>query len=296
MVSQAPSDRESARRFSPVRMISAGLAAALIALVVFAAVTQWRHYQLWATGKVAAHGSTFYLHPTDRYLTQVILKTGDYEPVETKLVQGILKEGDVFIDVGANIGWYTVIGSKLVGETGKVVAFEPDPTNFDMLRKNVEANRLKGVVLEEKGLSSAPGSFKLFLDRKNLGRHSMVLHYEEKHYVDVETVRFDDYWKDQGDIRLVKIDTEGAEGMILDGMMKTLEKHKRLELILELAPQRLACCGYDADKMLEGLYRLGFKASHIDEDGNRIVPMGTPRVKDFNLPDYDPCTNLYLKR
>jgi FkbM family methyltransferase len=296
MVSQAPPDRESAQRLSPVRLVSIGLAAALLALVVFAAVTQWRHYQLWLTGKVTAHGSIFYLHPTDRYLTQEILKNGDYEPIETKLVQQILKEGDVFIDVGANIGWYTVICSKLVGETGKVVAFEPDPSNFAMLRKNVEANRLKGVVLEQKGLSSAPGSFKLFLDRKNLGRHSLVLHYDEKDYVDVETVRFDDYWKDQGDIRLVKIDTEGAEGMILAGMMKTLEKHKRLELILEVAPERLEWSGYDADKMLESLYRLGFKASHIDEAGRRIVPMGTPRVKDFNLPKDDPWTNLHLKR
>jgi FkbM family methyltransferase len=268
----------------------------MIAFLAFVVVSNWRRIQFPFTGQVSVDGSTFFLHRGDNYLTPLVVIHGEYEPTETQLVRQILKEGDVFLDVGANIGWYTVYAAKAVGATGKVIAFEPEPSNLDMLRRNVRANGLKNVVVEGRALSNAAGSFKLFLERGNLGKHSLVLEHGGKHYVNVETIPLDDYWKGQGDIKLVKIDTEGAEGLILDGMRETLKNQKGLELILEFAPRRLQKSGYDPDKVLDDLYRLGFKASLIDEAAKRVVYLGTPRLKNFSFAGDDAAGNLYLKR
>lgn len=298
MATEAPAAGSATRRPSPLRQItSIGLLLGLIAAGAFLLVTDWRRLRFRATGSVVVDGSTFYLQPNDNYLTQLVLREGTYEPTETRLVREVLKEGDVFLDVGANVGWYTVHAARRVGPSGKVIAFEPEPSNLAMLRRNVEVNGLSNVVVEGVALSSAEGSFKLYLEKGNLGMHSLVLEHEGgQHYVNVQTVRLDDYWKGKGAIKLVKLDTEGAEGMILAGMRETLRRHGRLELIVEYAPQRLKKSGYDPDKVLGELYELGYKASLIDESAGRVVPLGAPRAKDVPLHPANPVTNLYFKR
>jgi FkbM family methyltransferase len=297
MATEAPPADSSTRRRNAVRLINIALLLCLIAVGTIAVVLNWRPLHFKATGNVVVDGSTFYLQPDDNYLTQLVVRYGEYEPTETQLVRDVLKEGDVFLDVGANVGWYTVHAAKRVGPTGKVIAFEPEPSNLAMLKRNVEVNGLSNVVAEGVALSNAEGSFKLFLEKGNLGMHSLVLEHEGgKHYINVQTVRLDDYWKGKGDIKLVKIDTEGAEGMILDGMRETLKRQKGIELIVEYAPDRLKQSGYDPDKVLGDLYKLGLKASLIDEGDRRIVPLGTPRAKDVPLNPAYRVTNLYLKR
>lgn len=287
---------QTTRRWRPIRLANYALLTCLVLIVVFVIIPDWRMIHFRITGKTTVDGSTFYLHPNDNYLTQSIVRNGEYEPTETQLVRQILKEGDVFIDVGANIGWYTIHASKLVGSRGHIFAFEPEPTNLQLLRKNIEVNGLGNVTVDERGLSNAAGSFKLFLEKDNLGMHSLVMEHGGQRYINVNTIRFDDYWGDRGEIKLVKIDTEGAEGMILDGMSETLKKQKNLELIFEFAPYRLVKSGYDPDKLLSDLYKLGYKASLIDEDSRTVIEMGTPSVKDLNLPRDDSVTNLYMKR
>lgn len=286
----------STRKVHPVRLAIIALTGCLMLIVVFVIIPDWRRIHFRLTGKTTVDSATFYLHPNDNYLTQSIVNDGVYEPTETALVRKILKEGDVFIDVGANIGWYSVHAARLVGPRGQVVAFEPEPNNLHLLRKNVEANGLTNVTVDERGLSNEAGSFKLFLEKDNLGMHSLVMEHGGQRYINVNTIRFDDYWNDRGGIRLIKIDTEGAEGMILDGMRETLKRQKNLDLIFEFAPHRLVKSGFDPEKLLSDLYALGFKASVIDEEQGRVIEMGTPSVKDFHLPRADSVTNLYLKR
>src|SRR5262249_42101912 len=94
-----------------------------------------------------------------------------YEPFETELVQSLVHENDTVVDVGANIGYYTLIFARLVGPRGRVFAFEPDPGNFALLKKNVEANRYKNVVLVNAALSDEPATLKLYLSEENRGDH-----------------------------------------------------------------------------------------------------------------------------
>lgn len=295
MTAQVPATGSAPRR-SPLRFINIALVLFALVFVPWTVVHSWHRIVFRLTGRVTVDGATFYLQPGDNYLTRLLINEGHYEPTETALVRDILKEGDTFIDVGANIGWYTVHGSRAVGDQGRVVAFEPDPASLAVLRRNLEANGLQNVVVEEKGLSNAAGSFKLYLNPDNLGMHSLVIEHDGgQHFINVATVRFDDYWQGRGPIRLIKIDTEGAEGMILDGMKETL-KQPGLELIVEYAPQRLRQSGYDPDQLLNSLYQLGYRASLIDEPANRVVPLGTPRLVDLKLAGEEPVINLHFKR
>ena len=115
------------RRSVSVRRVNAVLALVVVALLVGNARQIARRVGFRLTGKVEVDGLTFYLNPKDAYLTQVVLTSGTYESEETRLFRSECRPGDTVVDVGANVGWYTVIASKLVGKGGKVVAFEPDP-------------------------------------------------------------------------------------------------------------------------------------------------------------------------
>lgn len=90
-----------------------------------------------------------------------------YEPLISKYITSQLKQGDWFIDVGANVGWYTLIGAKIVGNTGKVIAFEPEKTNFLILTSNVKMNNLKNVLCINEALSDTQGHSKLFTNPLN---------------------------------------------------------------------------------------------------------------------------------
>ena len=86
-----------------------------------------------------------------------------YEPNQTKIVKKYVHEGDVVIDVGAHVGYYTLLMAQLVGKNGKVYSFEPDPVNFELLKKSVEINGFENVVLIQKAVSDTTEKIKLFL-------------------------------------------------------------------------------------------------------------------------------------
>ena len=110
---------------------------------------------------------------------------GVYEPLETRIFKRLINRNDVVFDVGANIGYYTLIATKLVGEKGRVFAFEPEPTNFSLLEKNVKLNGYKNVVLMQKAVLNKTGKTKLYLHR-TAGGHSKTQSFTSN--IEVETV------------------------------------------------------------------------------------------------------------
>src|SRR5262245_590665 len=94
-----------------------------------------------------------------------------YEPIETRLVMDLVKPNQVVLDIGANIGYYTLIFSKLVGPGGRVYAFEPHPTNFSLLDRNVQTNGYKNATVVRKAVADATGSLKLYESELNSADH-----------------------------------------------------------------------------------------------------------------------------
>jgi len=189
---------------------------------------------------------------------------GIYEPETTQLLEANLRPGDVVIDVGANIGWFTLLAARCVGDQGKVYAFEPDPSNFEILSKNVALNGYKNVVPEQKAVSSSAGWVDLFLDEANLGGHSTIPNENSKKLVRVESIRLDDYPPIIGrEINLIKMDVEGGEGNVLRGMPNLVGRNQRLSIITEFTPHSLAQSGYPPSEFLQTLTDFGFSIYEI---------------------------------
>jgi FkbM family methyltransferase len=212
-----------------------------------------------------------YLDPADKVITPTIFMYGSWEGGETDWFIRTVKPGDTIVDAGANQGYYTLIGSRLVGDAGKVYAFEPEPAMFELLEKNVRLNGLTNVVLERKALSSRGGTLKLFIADANKGDHRIYQPKgESRPSVDVEAVRLDEYFKGRGRIDVIKIDTQGAEGLILEGMAGQLEgRSDGPTIFMEFWPHGLAGMGTDAGVLLKSLRSYGYTIYDMRAPGGK---------------------------
>ena len=173
-------------------------------LLVLAAILLWyggrwtRKVRYGITGSVVSTlGHTYYVQPQDNVITPVLLNWGVWERNESQELVEILRAGDTFIDVGADFGWYTVIGAKAVGPIGRVIAFEPVPENLDYLKRNVAVNRCDNVKVEALALSNKGGKLTFHLSQDNLGDHSMVESQDRVGgTIDVQATTLDEYLKD----------------------------------------------------------------------------------------------------
>ena len=177
---------------------------------------------------------------------------GIYGEFETELVKNEIRPGDVIIDVGGHIGYFTLIFAKSVGFEGKVFAFEPEPTNFEILRKNVEINGYQNVVLEQKAASDKNGTCELFVGQRSSGANRIYQPKKTKTQrfksVIADTIRLDDYFSNsdlKNKIKFIKIDVEGAELLVLKGMRDILQNNKTLTIFTEFIKDALEDAGTD---------------------------------------------------
>ena len=145
---------------------------------------------------------------------------GTYEPEQTRLFQKLVKPGDVLYDIGAHFGYYTLLSSKLVGEKGKVVAFEPSPNNLARLYRHIELNSRRNVQVLELAVSDHVGTAK-FETRTGSG----VGHLASDGPLEVKLTTLDSL-TDQPLPQVMKIDVEGAELGVLQGAKALFAKCK----------------------------------------------------------------------
>ena len=196
---------------------------------------------------------------------------GIYEPETTLLIERTLNPGDVFLDIGANIGWYTLLAASLVGETGKVFAFEPEPANFALLQKNIALAGYHNVDPMQKAVSDRNQTVTLYLRENNRGSHALYAGVDSAS-IPVEAVRLDDHLGTyMGKIDLIKMDIEGSEGHALMGMTALLKRNRGVKIIMELSPHALEQSGTPARDVLDMLRGLGFAFYTIDGQGSTPV-------------------------
>jgi len=180
---------------------------------------------------------------------------GTYEREQTRLFERHLRPGHTVLDVGAHVGYYTLLSSVLVGDAGRVWAFEPNPANAAFLRRHVEVNGRVNVRVEQAAVADADGTA-----RFDFGTGSGTGHLADAGALEVRTLRLDGFCAEHG-IRpdAVKIDVEGAELSVLRGAGDTFAAHRPvLFLSTHGAEVHRACLawlretGYQASPILGG--------------------------------------------
>ena len=228
-----------------------------------------------------------------------LLALGSFEETEVKMFREKLEIGMTVIDVGANIGYYTIITGKRVGVNGRVLAFEPEENNFSLLSRNISLNKLNNVTVFKIALANKSGEESLYLDNDNKGHHSLSSQKSRtEKIVLVRTDTLDNILEKYGSpkVDLIKMDIEGAECLALEGMAKTLAINLDLILLTEFYPQAIRRLGRSPLQFLKNLVKLGFFLSEIDENKKCLKKIGDLELFVSNFPKGESFTNLYATR
>jgi len=212
----------------------------------------------------------------DDWLSEMLYFYG-FEENEKSFVNCFLKSGDVFVDVGANIGLFTVIGASLVGNGGKVIAFEPSAKNYGRLVNNVKLNHYSNVTCNKVALSDLSGKAKMTVctDKygawNSLAKPSVGTSFETE---TVETVCWDEYSEENGltgSIALMKIDVEGWEYNVLQGARKALSRNDAPVLLVEFTDTNARNAGHTCQEIYTALTEFGYEICEYSAETRKLV-------------------------
>ncbi len=204
-----------------------------------------------------------YLHRDDKVMTPFISERGVWEPDEAAFLRASLRLGSTFLDVGANVGYMTVLGGRSVGAAGRVVAVEPDPANVRLLRANLWRNGVAASVLPLAAYSHR--GFAGFV-RSNVNRGDHQLHEGVSDAPLVPCARLDDLL---GPIHVdvAKIDTQGVDHEVLEGMTGLFRANPNMVVLSEFWLAGLQNRGIDPFAVLRRYDELGFALGLLTQDG-----------------------------
>jgi FkbM family methyltransferase len=210
----------------------------------------------------------------DQFISRRIRDEGIWEPFETSLVMASLSSGSVFVDVGANIGYFTVLAACRVAASGKVFAFEPEPENFSLLRANLAMNGLlRRAEALHAALSDEEGEGRLYLSEDNLGDHQIYRSGEHRRSVEVSLLNGSKYLQERVvRLDLLKVDTQGSETLVMSGLMPLLRRLPSVpRILIELTPLSLREAGSSGRELIELLATLGQPFWIVDHLDHRLV-------------------------
>ena len=199
------------------------------------------------------------------------------EILETEIIKHNLKKEDVCLDAGANIGYYVFLEAKITNST--IYAFEPDPRNIKLLKKGIIKNGFKNIEVFEKAISNKLGKERLYLSNQT-NVSSMVKHEDfNGKIVEVETETIDNFCKNKK-IDFIRMDVEGFEYEIFQGMENLIKSKKPLKIMVEFHSNKYSK-KRNFPKRLEELKRNGFICKHV-------VTQEKPLIKIMEKLGYAP--------
>jgi len=269
---------------------------------------------LWPSKSVIeVEGSKMYVNPRAkgpmRTAFRGYVRSRGKEKLTTQLFKQAVKEGGTVVDMGANIGYFTLLAARLAGKEGKVYAFEPEPHNYEMILKNLALNGYENVVPMQKAVSNAAGTVKLYVSSKDVGAHTLRQHHDKRQFdekesgefVEVEAVIPDEFFKDKKHpIDVIKMDIEGAEMAAISGMDRVIRENKNLKMFIEFYPSAIREMGYSPEELVDKLLNVyGFSIMAIDElriQSNQCVKVNNVDELMSLCEDEEKIVNLYLER
>jgi FkbM family methyltransferase len=233
----------------------------------------------------------FYVHKEgDNHVSKTLLEDGIWESYETQLFLACLQKGHKVLDIGANIGYYSVLAGLYLNGSGQVLAYEPNPENFALLDKNIKVNHCSNVQSFQLALSTQDENGFLYLSDDNFGDHQIYDNQENRSTQAIALVNGDAHTlKHFSSVNLIKIDTQGAEWHVLQGLRTLINNSlASLQMILEFSPNSLRLAGSEPDALLEYIFSLNLPITMIDHIGHQLVPTSFNEMKawsDATKPD-----------
>ena len=225
----------------------------------------------YARLSVQVRGHRMFAHSLDRYLVLWLWKLALHESTEARLLAQLCKPGMSMLDVGANIGLYSLLFAQWAGPTGHVWAFEPDPENFTTLQSNLSANKCLNVSAINSAVGATSGEGHLYLSDVHKGDHRVYQSGNGRAKIPIRVIALDDFFPSDQRIDLVKMDIQGAEGMALAGMKRVLKSNPHLVMLFEFSPRFLRIAGSSPEGVLRDLQEKGFTLEQIDERSGELV-------------------------
>jgi FkbM family methyltransferase len=253
----------------------------LIPFYIRSLCTSWALKCMCAAGiKTVSHnlaGGGQMILDTNDHLARRILCEGAFEPAVRCEIERIASRRGNVVDIGANIGYYTILMSRLVGPDKCVYAFEPQPRVVSRLRANIEASGLLNVTVFPLALSDVAGSVGFHIPMEGSEAHGSIHangRFEVMKIVDVETQRLDDVLSKLGnpEISLIKMDAEGAELSILRGAARLLSGPNKPVLVFEAFEGNCQPFGYCVYDLLEFVRSFGYRLRQLDKEDWLAVP------------------------
>jgi FkbM family methyltransferase len=222
-------------------------------------------------------GHLIHLDTRDTSLLPSLVAYGYWETGVTRALLRVVRPGQRVIEVGANVGYYTLLFAARVGPQGSVTAFDANPRAVELLRRTLAANGLAlAARVVPMAVTDRPGRVTLHRLARQQGSSSiyafgpddLAIWDDQATPLDVEATSLDAFFGgDAPPVDLVKIDAEGAEPAILAGMQRLLARSPHVRLVMELIPASLRRAGHDPRAFLASLERLGFRLRTIDRRG-----------------------------
>lgn len=253
-----------------------------------------RVYRALGRETVSVFGNRIAVIPKDPGISRELALYRVHEPLETRLLMRTLKPGMNVVDIGGNIGYYALLEARMVGAAGKVIAIEPMPRNFEQLCKNVELNGYGQIATHNFAIGDQDGAASMYLAGKS-NHHSLQPNPAPRGVIQVSVRTLDSVLEtyDLPRVDLVRMDLEGYEIVVINGMRQTIEKYSP-RLLVELHPDLLgkgAMVNY-----LQVLADLGYRVEWLFEQERdmplrwRFLRIERPEMNDL-MKDSRICTD-----
>lgn len=216
-----------------------------------------------AVADVSTDVGPLFMHADDRVMTPFMRQHGFWEAGEAGFLRAKLAPGATLLDVGANAGYFSVLGSKLVGPTGRVIAVEPEPRNVSLLKANLWRNECDNAIILPVAAYSRRGFLPLRFNDQNRGDHQVAR--SDGADLLVPCARLDDRLSGIR-VDFVKVDTQGVDHEVVAGLSGLIESGP-VQIMCEFWLEGMAERGIDPIEVARSYERLGFELALLDETG-----------------------------
>ncbi len=245
---------------------------------------RWAFYQTWKLDfSFGTEEGSHYVSMPGNWSSLATYIQNYRDPGIQLFIRRSLPPGSTFVDVGANIGTYTVPASAAVGPNGKVIAIEPHPFIFEYLKRNVAGNQLQNVLTVNAAVGATRKNALMRYEKDNPGQTHVISQFHAE-ATKVPMARLDDILSDLGiaNVAYLKIDVEGYELYVLRGAKRIIDGSSSIIIQIELVDSNTERYGHPAGDAAEFLFSMGFLPHAVDRFG---VPHALSKERLFGVRD-----------